>query len=163
MIKWEVNVYVEPDLKAVLDKSWFESLADEVLGYLSVTAPAELGLVITDNETIQQLNRTYRSKDEPTDVLAFPMLDHTAQGGETAFIVPPDGIHHLGEVVISYPQAMQQAEDRGQGIERELTTLFIHGILHLLGYDHEMPEEEQYMMAKEEEVVKRIRSHEGTE
>ena len=161
MTKWEVNVYIEPNFIATLDKSWFESLVCEVLEYLNIAAPAELGLVITDNETIQQLNRTYRSKDEPTDVLAFPMLDYTVQEGETAFIVPPDGIHHLGEVVISYPQAIQQAEDRGQEIEQELITLIVHGILHLLGYDHEMPEEEQHMRIKEEEVIKIISSHES--
>ena len=69
------------------------------------------------------------------------------------FIHPPDGVRHLGEVLISYPQAVAQAKEQGHSPERELALLVIHGILHLLGYDHEEPEQEEKMKQKEKELL----------
>jgi probable rRNA maturation factor len=110
-------------------------------------------LVFTDSETVKQLNRDYRGVDEPTDVLAFYMLPQ--KGADSSFALPPDGVTRLGEVIISYPQAVAQAKEQGHSPERELALLVIHGILHLLGYDHEEPKEERKMRKRERELLER--------
>jgi probable rRNA maturation factor len=86
-------------------------------------------------------------------VLAFYMLPQ--KGTASSFALPPDGVTRLGEVIISYPQALVQAKDQGHSLERELALLVIHGILHLLGYDHERPEEESKMRERERELLER--------
>jgi len=98
---------------------------------------------------VQQLNKSYRGKDEPTDVLAFYMTS-------ADFIEPPDGVRHLGEVIISYPQAVIQAEEHRHSIKKELAILIIHGVLHLLGYDHEESEQERQMRAREADILSQI-------
>jgi probable rRNA maturation factor len=102
---------------------------------------------------VKQLNRDYRGVDEPTDVLAFYMLPQ--KGADSSFALPPDGITRLGEVIISYPQAVAQAKEQGHSPQRELALLVIHGILHLLGYNHEEPEEESKMRERERELLEK--------
>jgi probable rRNA maturation factor len=77
------------------------------------------------------------------------------KGADDSFALPPDGVTRLGEVIISYPQAIEQAREQGHSTERELALLIIHGILHLLGYDHEEPEGESEMRKKERELLER--------
>jgi len=72
------------------------------------------------------------------------------------FITPPDGVLHLGEVIIAYPQAVIQAEEHHHPVKREIAILIIHGVLHLLGYDHEEPEAERQMRAREAEILSGI-------
>ena len=156
MAEPEINISVEQKLKVSLEEGWLQRVALRTLEAEGIASPAEMGLVITDSKTIQKLNRTYRGEDQPTDVLAFHMTPDTNQESELRFVGPPDGVHHLGEVVISYPQAVRQAQGQGHGVTQELALLIIHGILHLLGYDHELPEEEQQMKARENEILKRL-------
>ncbi len=163
MDEHEINIEIEPGLTCDVKEARFKSIILEILTALCVATPAELGLVITDSATIQQLNKTYRDIDEPTDVLAFPMLSRFSQENEPGFVIPPDGVHHLGEIIISYPEAIQQAEQQRHEIAQELTTLIIHGVLHLLGYDHKLPEEEQSMMTKEREIMKKLSSRKDVE
>ena len=89
---------------------------------------AEVSVVFVDDGEMRNLNRNYRGINKSTDVLAFPMNE-----GRFAAINPD----LLGDVVVSVPRAREQAEARGHSLERELTCLLIHGLLHLLGYDHE--------------------------
>jgi len=72
---------------------------------------------------------------------------------DSPFIMPPDGVLHLGEVIISYQQAVRQAEDIGHGIDQELALLIVHGVLHLLGYDHDEPDREREMRKLEQEIL----------
>ncbi len=150
----EINISVEQKLKVSLEESWLRRIALRTLEAEGITSPAEMGLVITDSRTIQKLNRTYRGKDKPTDVLAFHMSPDTNQESELRFVGPPDGVCHLGEVVISYPQAVQQAQEQGHSVAQELALLIVHGILHLLGYDDELPKERKQMKARENEILK---------
>ena len=160
MVKREINVYLEPKLAISIKKAWFISIIHKILDALGVKEISELGLVLTTSETIQQLNKTYRKKDEPTDVLAFYMFSQQDAG--TKFAYPPNGIYHLGEIVISYPQAVYQAKEKRHNIERELTILIIHGVLHLLGYDHKRSSEEKRIMnAKEKEISKKLSSYQS--
>jgi len=118
-----------------------------------VAPPYDASLVFTDSETVKRLNRDYRGVDEPTDVLAFYMLPQ--KGAASSFALPPNGVSRLGEVIISYPQALAQAKEEEHPLERELALLVIHGMLHLLGYDHEEPEEEYKMRERERELLAR--------
>lgn len=95
----------------------------------------DLSLALVGNREIQELNARYRKKDEPTDVLSFP-------SGE----IHPTGIQILGDVVISVEQAEKQARKRKKTLTEEVERLLIHGILHLLGYDHERSQKEAKIM-----------------
>ncbi|MGA7677782.1 MAG: rRNA maturation RNase YbeY [Dehalococcoidia bacterium] len=156
MAELEINISVKQRLKVSLEESWLQRVVLKTLEAEGIVSPAEMGLVITDSKTIQKLNRTYRGEDQPTDVLAFHMIPGTSQESEIRFVGPPDGVRHLGEVVISYPQAVRQAQEQRHDVVRELALLIVHGILHLLGYDDELPEEEQQMKARENEILKRL-------
>ena len=148
----EINVLVDEGFEGCPEASWLRSVVEQVLIAQGVSSDVELGLVITSQERVQQLNKSYRGKDEPTDVLAFYM---TSAAGET-FVAPPDGLLHLGEVIISYPQAVIQAKEHQHSIKKELTILIIHGVLHLLGYDHEEPELERRMRGREADILSQI-------
>jgi probable rRNA maturation factor len=152
----QISISINKKLKVSLKKSWIRSVVLEALKTEGIMTPVEMGLVVTDNKTVQQLNRNYRDVDEPTDVLAFHMPFYKKQEPELPFVNPPDGVLHLGEVVISYPQAIQQAREQSHSVEQELALLIIHGVLHIVGYDHEEPEEEQHMRAKEKEIMRKL-------
>jgi probable rRNA maturation factor len=147
----EINILVEEGLEAAVELSWLEGVARQALAAENVGAQAEMGLVISSQERVQQLNRDYRGRDEPTDVLAFSAREEA--DGLPPFIPPPDGVLHLGEVIISYPQAVAQAEEHGHPVKRELAILLIHGLLHLLGYDHEKTDAGRKMRAREKELL----------
>ena len=149
----EINILVDEGLEVELDTGWLESVARKVLAAENVGAKTEMGLVISSDERVQQLNRDYRGKDEPTDVLAFSARE---EADDSPFIPPPDGILHLGEVIISYPQAEIQAEEHGHPLKKELAILLIHGLLHLLGYDHEKTDARRKMRSREKELLSLI-------
>ena len=152
-MKEQIGIHVEEKFREVIDEDWARRIAQTVLKAEGLVPLYEVGLVFTDSEVIKQLNRDYRGVDEPTDVLAFHMLPQKEV--DDSFALPPDGVTRLGEVIISYPQAVAQAREQGHSTERELALLVIHGILHLLGYDHEEPEEESKMRERERELLER--------
>jgi probable rRNA maturation factor len=152
-VKEQIGIHVEDGFRASVDGSWVKKIIRQVLGDEGVPSPYEVSLVVTDSETVQRLNRDYRGIDEPTDVLAFYMLPQ--KGADSSFALPPDGMTRLGEVIISYPQTLAQAKEQGHSPEREMALLVIHGILHLLGYDHEEPEGEKKMRGREKELLQK--------
>jgi probable rRNA maturation factor len=149
----EVEIFVGEKFRGVVDGGWVKKIVRQILKAEGVAPPYEVSLVFADPETVKQLNRDYRGVDEPTDVLAFYMLPQ--KEADSSFALPPDGVTRLGEVIISYPQAVAQAREQGHSPERELALLVIHGILHLLGYDHEEPEEESKMRERERELLEK--------
>lgn len=146
----EINVSIGEKFAGCPKLSWLRNIVRKVLVAQGVDTKAELSLVITGQERIHELNKAYLRKDRPTDVLSFPMLTEPAG---TAFVTAPDGKKHLGEIIISYPQAVIQAEAHGHSVELEITTLIIHGVLHLLGYDHEKAAAGKEMRAREAEIM----------
>jgi probable rRNA maturation factor len=147
----EINILITEGVEAGLEPGWLETVAKRVLEAEKAAAKSEVSLVVSDEEMVRQLNRHYRGQDEPTDVLAFATHDEAI--GLPRFILAPDGLSHLGEVIIAYPQAAKQAEEHGHSLKKELTVLLIHGLLHLLGYDHETDEAEAKMQAREKELL----------
>lgn len=108
-------------------------------------AEGEISIVLTDDETIHGYNRDFRGVDRPTDVLSFP----ASEGEELIGI--PDG--HLGDIMISVETAERQAKELGHSTEREIAFLAVHGTLHVLGYDHMSPEDEEIMTARQREII----------
>jgi probable rRNA maturation factor len=149
----EVEISIGENFRGLVDEGWVRRIAQTVLKSEGVAPPYEVSLVFTDSETVKQLNRDYRGVDEPTDVLAFYMLPQ--KEADSSFALPPDGVTRLGEIIISYPQAVEQAKEQGHSTEKELALLVIHGILHLLDYDHEEPEEEAEMRTREKELLEK--------
>jgi probable rRNA maturation factor len=151
----EINVLIDELFKANLDPSWLQKIAEQVLVAQGAGAEVEMGLVIATEERVKQLNRDYLGREEPTDVLAFSAKEEV--GTELPpFVPPPDGVLHLGEVIISYPQATAQAEEHCHSVKRELAILIIHGVLHLLGYEHDKAELARRMRAREAELLSYI-------
>jgi probable rRNA maturation factor len=149
----EINVLIEDGLRVDPDTEWMQSMLEQILMAENAPSSAEISLVITGLEKIQELNRDYRGKDRPTDVLSFSMAEQKAEEEPTEFVSPPDGLVHLGEVIISYPQAEIQAKEHKHPLKKEMATLIVHGVLHILGYDHEKAEMEPAMKAKEKEIL----------
>ena len=154
----EINVLIDENFEGYLEVSWLQSVAEQALVAQDAGSRVELGLVITNQEGVQQLNQSYLGRDEPTDVLAFSMLPEPLATSEfeanlSPFVQPPDGVLHLGEVIISYPQAVIQAEEHLHSVKKEIAILIIHGVLHLLGYEHDKPELERQMKAREKEIL----------
>ena len=152
----EINILIHEDLEGCPEANWLESLVEKVLIAQGVDSSTELGLVIVGQEKVRQLNLSYLGEDEPTDVLSFAMLAEPPEGNPAPFVTPPDGMRHFGEVIISYPQAVIQAEEHRHSAAREIAILIIHGVLHLLGYDHDEPEREREMRTREAEILSQI-------
>lgn len=109
---------------------------------LEITESCELSVTFVNNDRIQEINREYRGKDQPTDVISFAMEEL----GEGEIQISGGNMPRvLGDIIISTDKAREQAEDYGHTVERELGFLAVHGFLHLLGYDHETEEDEKVM------------------
>jgi probable rRNA maturation factor len=156
----EINVLIDEPLEGGPEVGWLQGIAQQILAAQGAGVEVELGLVIATEERVKQLNRDYLGRDEPTDVLAFSASEE-AGTDFPPFVQPPDGILHLGEVIISYPQAIIQAEEHRHSIKRELAILIIHGVLHLLGYEHDKPELERQMRTREAEILSLIEGELG--
>jgi probable rRNA maturation factor len=152
----QVDIQVDDEYAELVD---VPSLAAVVTATLrrhpdDLNDEVEVALVVTSDEAVQALNRDYRGIDSPTDVLSFAAQDAAA---EPDLALPPDLAaeldRHLGDMVIAYPYASRQAQHFGNTVAAELHLLAIHGTLHLLGYDHATPEEEEAMWAEQEAIL----------
>ena len=115
----------------------------EKLGYAQDEA---VTLKLTDNKTIQQLNKSYRGVDAPTDVLSF----------ENDYLDPESGLHYLGDIVISIEKAQEQAANNGHLLQQEVEMLFVHGVLHLCGYDHAEADGYAEMSRIQDEILQTV-------
>ena len=120
-----------------------------------MTGPIEIALVVADDARIQQLNRDYRGVDAPTDVLSFSQIESRA-GVDDGFPVPPGEARLIGDIIISGDRVRSQAAEYGHGKRRELAYLAVHGLLHLLGYDHQTEDEKKVMRQVEEKALASI-------
>ncbi len=114
-----------------------KELADSLLLAKEIKE-AEVSITFVDNQKIKELNKTYRDKDEVTDVLSFPIDEEL-----------------LGEIIISLPRAIEQAEDYGHSLQREVAFLMVHGLLHILGYNHKTDADKTEMRQAEEKFLRK--------
>jgi len=157
---YRVHVSVDAPFRRKITQKQVRAWAAATLAALDRPDGVEIEIAITDDAQVQELNRTYRGIDTPTDVLSFPYTEEAApapyygddvpehDGADVPFVLPPDAGAALGELVISYPYADRQAQTVGHATHDELALLVVHGILHLVGYDHLEPDDETRMWAK---------------
>lgn len=143
-----LHIQIEEPFVANVSPDWLRLAAQTALEAEGQSSGA-LTLAVTDDETLRALNRAYLGIDAPTDVLSF--------GGESPdFVNPPDAEVYLGDVVIAYSQAQAQATAAGHPIEAELALLVVHGVLHLLGYDHVHPDDKAMMWERQADILARL-------
>lgn len=130
-----------------LNEARLKQAAALVLTRHAVDPGSGVSVVITGDETVQTLNRQYRGIDMPTDILSFPADTPPVDGGE-----PP----YLGDLIIAYPYTASQAERERHPLDDSLTLLAVHGILHLLGYDHNTPENRALMWSAQEDALRAL-------
>jgi probable rRNA maturation factor len=123
-----------------------ERAANAALEHESVSLDSELSIILTNDERLHELNLNYLGIDAPTDVLSFP-------ASETD---PETGARYIGDILISIPRAQTQAEAAGHALEPEVQLLVVHGVLHLLGYDHAEAEEKAGMWTAQAEILERL-------
>lgn len=162
-----MNVEIEYDSCDFITKHKEDIALEEVISKVVTAAmdyeecpyEAEIQVLITDNQSICEINREHRAIDTPTDVLSFPMVTYDEPGdfshledGGVQYFHPGTGELLLGDIVISLEKVMEQAEAYGHTPIRELAFLTAHSMLHLFGYDH-MEEEERQIMEKKQEAI----------
>jgi probable rRNA maturation factor len=142
-----VDVQTAPRFAGEVDEEMLRRVTAEALRHEGIEGEIALSVVITDDGAVRELNQEFRDVDAPTDVLAFGI------GEESDFVTAPGEPAYLGDVIISYPRAVIQAEEYGHSINRELALLTVHGVLHLLGYDHVDEVERTEMWARQNEIL----------
>jgi probable rRNA maturation factor len=145
-----ITVQVELMFEGKVDADALHRLAMHVLESEGAPAPLEVGVVVTTDEEVHALNHQYLGHDYKTDVLSFGMV----QDGSEEFITPEERPDYLGDVVISYDRAAEQAPEYGHSTEREVATLLVHGLLHLLGYDDTTDAGRDKMHARQDTLVR---------
>jgi probable rRNA maturation factor len=146
---YEVNAYVEPHYP--LKKSLLVSAAKSALAAANVKGEVETTISVIGDRKMRQLNKKYRDIDAPTDVLAFSYSLDTGKPYE--FVSPPSKYLNLGDVIISYPQLIARAAKENVMVDEMASILVIHGMLHLLGYDHEKPQDIATMEPLEDKAL----------
>ena len=145
LIDNRTNFELTDEIKETLEKVCLKSLQ-----YEEFNEDCEISLSIDTNDEIHDINKQFRNIDSPTDVLSFPQL--TFEEGEEAD-VNENGEIVLGDIIISIDRAKEQAEEYGHSLKRELAFLSVHSMLHLMGYDHMVPEEEEDMFRRQKEIL----------
>lgn len=152
MSAYSIHIQIDDAFADRVEEASLRRAAEQALVTAEAAAPAALSLsvVITDNQTVQRLNAQFRNIDTPTDVLSFPADPdpRTQEPGE-----PP----YLGDILIALPIAEQQAQEAGHSTHDELQFLTVHGVLHLLGYDHMTPDEQAEMWAMQSLALDTLR------
>jgi probable rRNA maturation factor len=138
-------IYIESHPK-FSDVALLERTANTVLEQQSVKEDLILSIILTDDEKLHELNHDYLGIDAPTDVLSFPASE----------LDPETGARYLGDILVSVPRAAEQAKAAGHDLAGEVQLLVVHGILHLLGYDHAEAEEKARMWAAQADVLERL-------
>ncbi|MCH2531592.1 MAG: rRNA maturation RNase YbeY [Dehalococcoidia bacterium] len=158
--KRSIEITIQPEFKPYVKSSWLRSIIQHTLQQTNPTGSCSISLAITNDDTIRSLNQQFRNFDEVTDVLAFgnhgEFEDETVDSSLEAveFPNPEDLLSHLGEVVLSYPQAQRQALENTVSIDSEIALLVIHGILHLLGYEHHTNDQEILMTDSQSKILR---------
>jgi probable rRNA maturation factor len=141
-----INVQVSEDLSSEIPTDVLVRAAEECLAYFPRDGEPELTIRLTGDDQLHQFNLEYLGVDAPTDVLAFP----------TDIVDPDTETAYVGDILISLDRARHQAQAAGHSTDAELELLVVHGVLHLLGYDHSKPDEKSKMWAVQTEILARL-------
>ena len=172
MTDFRIDVQIFDEFASVVAERSVLEAVTAALESESCDPGTHVSVVIADDDVVRELNRQHRGLDENTDVLSFSFThegeyygeeERRALGADIDFVLPPtenEGVS-LGEIIISYPQTYRQAEQAGHPVEQELTVLLVHGVLHLLGYDHEEPDDEAVMKAATARAMQQMGSRQS--
>jgi probable rRNA maturation factor len=144
-----IEFVVEPGLSAAWDAERISDLVRSIVEPELQRDDYNITLHLVSDDTIRGLNQEHRGLNAHTDVLSFPLHDPNGM----RFVLPPGEPVNLGDVVVSHPRAVAQAGDFGHSVDRELGYLVAHGVLHVLGYDHEADADRVVMRRKEEAAL----------
>jgi probable rRNA maturation factor len=144
----DVLVSIDPAFGTRITADWLIGVARITLE-MERAPSCQLSVVVTGDEQIRELNREFAGEDHATDVLSFSLRE-----GEE--FVSPDDTDRLGEVIVSFETAERQADEAGHHVEDEVAHLLVHGVLHLLGYDHLEPADETKMRARERSILSEL-------
>lgn len=136
-----------------IDQAWLSGQAQQILDILDYS-DFDLGIMLTTNATIRTFNRQYRGKDKPTDILSFS-FHPTLKAGQR-IKVSSDDEKNLGDLIISLEYIYNDPKKMGSTFTKRMQILLVHGICHLLGYDHEKDSEYKVMQAKEQEILNKL-------
>jgi len=150
---YKINTSVEPHYP--LKRSVLVAAAQATLEAARVKGKVELAISVIGDRKMRELNREYRGIAQPTDVLSFPYSLQTGKPKE--FVTPPSKYLNFGDVIISYPQLLERAAKEDTLVDDMARQLVVHGVLHLLGYDHEKPQDAQVMESLEDQIVSSAR------
>ena len=139
--------------KTRLTKKYFEDIILQILNAMKIREAIDLSLLIIGDKEMKVLNKKYRGINDTTDVLSFGPFPELNKADGSDFVLPPGNIPRVAEIVISYERAKKQAEERGAILKDELQVLIVHGILHILGYDHEAAAEARKMKSREKMLL----------
>ena len=146
-----MDVLFENTTDIKVNEELINSVIAESLRYEGVSDNCEISVTIVDNDEIHSINLKHRGIDSPTDVLSFPLIDFEKE------TLPDDGSKiYLGDIIISIEKAKEQAKEYGHSLDREIGFLTAHSMLHLLGYDHMVEDEEKIMFKKQEEILNNL-------
>ena len=134
----------------------FKKILKEVKKELDIKEVIGMSVTLCDNNHIQDLNKTYRKKDMATDVLSFAIEDG-ADSAVTIAMKKLAEVREIGDIVISYDKAVEQAKEFGHSLKREMCFLFTHGVLHLLGYDHMKKSDEEVMFGLQKKILNNLK------
>jgi probable rRNA maturation factor len=144
-----LEVYLDNSQPLPIDEALWRDRLETLMRLEGLPENAQVSATFVDDAAIHSLNREHRGIDRPTDVLSFPQFEPDEE--------LPEGMPHvLGDLVVSVETARRQAEEYGHSEEREIAFLLVHGFLHLLGYDHETPEEEAEMREQQRILLDRL-------
>ena len=152
-----IDVQINRRIQFPFTRHLLKKIIRTILNYEKVDNPIEISCVITDDTTIQKLNRDYRKIDQPTDVLSFRLGETELITDCASFPSLPEDIPSLGDIIISYPTAVNQARRHHHNVKDELILLLTHGTLHLLGYDHESIGDRRKMQKREKTIIDHIK------
>ncbi len=141
-----INIQIEPPYEDVMKEDWILRVSRAALEHAQGENEVETTIVLTGDETLKSLNAQHLGMDAPTDVLSFPADEFD----------PDQQMPYIGDVIISVPRAKEQAEAAGHPLENEISLLIVHGILHLLGYDHDSEERKALMWKKQAEILSNL-------
>ena len=159
----QVSVQIFEEFVETVSPGWIDAVISSVLSIVPEWSSERVSVVIADDESVAQLNYEHRGLDETTDVLSFSNRHSGQYHGEddgieresdlSNFVLPPGHHTDLGEVIVSYPQVSRQARQAGHTVQKELAFMLAHGILHLLGYDHEREDEAAEMFSLQDRAI----------
>ena len=159
----EANIHIFEQFQDSVASEWVHAVVEGVLSVRPEWSDENVSVVIADDESVAELNHAHRGLNETTDVLSFSTRrsgkyygddeGRTSHDDDTDFVLPPGFSADLGEVVVSYPQVERQAKEAGHTAQKELAIMLAHGILHLLGYDHERHAEAAEMFSLQDKAI----------